>query len=205
MTQPFKAKPPRLPLVFQRDSPPVYFVTFCTIHRRKVLANDPVHRAFRAYAEAGAASANVAVGRYVIMTDHVHLFVQGDDGFDLGLWIRGLKRFMSRGVEIALGSNAAVGASTAPGLNVAAGLDTVGVAAAVHGGIPRVPQPPTTPKPRPASPKLWQPGFFDHLLRSEESYEQKWRYVRENPVRAGLASRAEDWPYQGEVVLIDRV
>jgi REP-associated tyrosine transposase len=26
---------------------------------------------------------------------------------------------------------------------------------------------------------LWQPGFFDHLLRNDESYSQKWEYVRE--------------------------
>jgi putative transposase len=32
----------------------------------------------------------------------------------------------------------------------------------------------------------WQKGFFDHFLRSEESYQEKWHYVRENPVRAGL-------------------
>jgi hypothetical protein len=31
---------------------------------------------------------------------------------------------------------------------------------------------------------IWQREFFDHLLRSEESYDQKWNYVRENPVRA---------------------
>jgi putative transposase len=50
----------------------------------------------------------------------------------------------------------------------------------------------------------WQPGFFDHVLRNEESYAQKWNYVRENPVRADLVSSAEDWPYQGEIVWIDR-
>ena len=31
---------------------------------------------------------------------------------------------------------------------------------------------------------LWQSEFFDHLLRSDESYGSKWTYVRENPVRA---------------------
>ena len=36
---------------------------------------------------------------------------------------------------------------------------------------------------------LWQPGFFDHVLRNDESYGQKWKYVRENPVRAGLVAR----------------
>jgi hypothetical protein len=47
-------------------------------------------------------------------------------------------------------------------------------------------------------------GFFDHVLRSDESYLEKWNYVRENPVRAGLAKSAEQWPYQGEIVYIDR-
>jgi putative transposase len=53
-------------------------------------------------------------------------------------------------------------------------------------------------------PKLWQPGFFDHILRSNESYGEKGNYVRENPVRAGLVKSGGDWPYQGEIVLIDR-
>jgi len=54
-------------------------------------------------------------------------------------------------------------------------------------------------------PPLWQRGFFDHLVRSSESYAEKWEYVRENPVRGGWAGRSEDWPYQGEIVVIDRV
>jgi putative transposase len=45
----------------------------------------------------------------------------------------------------------------------------------------------------------WQKGFFDHVLRSEESYEEKWRYVRQNPVRAGLVITPEEWPHQGEI------
>jgi len=49
---------------------------------------------------------------------------------------------------------------------------------------------------------VWQRGFFDHLLRSEESYVQKWDYVRKNPVRAQLVERVEDWPYAGELITI---
>jgi|SRR5947209_8040248 len=49
------------------------------------------------------------------------------------------------------------------------------------------------------SPPLWQREFFDHLLRSTESYASKWAYVRENPVRALLVEEAEQWPYAGEV------
>ena len=51
---------------------------------------------------------------------------------------------------------------------------------------------------------FWQPGFHDRLLRSDESYVAKWEYVFQNPVRAGLVARAEDWPYAGEIVRIDR-
>jgi len=42
-------------------------------------------------------------------------------------------------------------------------------------------------------------GFFDHVLRNEESYEEKWHYVRENPVRAGLVKDREEWPFWGEI------
>ena len=45
----------------------------------------------------------------------------------------------------------------------------------------------------------FQPGGFHHRLRDDESYAQKWQYVRENPVRAGLVARPEDWPYFGRV------
>jgi putative transposase len=41
----------------------------------------------------------------------------------------------------------------------------------------------------------WQRGFFDHRLRPGESLELKSSYIRENPVRAGLVSRREDWPF----------
>jgi putative transposase len=42
----------------------------------------------------------------------------------------------------------------------------------------------------------WQPGCFDRLLRRDESVEGKWNYIRENPVRAGLAESWEKWPYR---------
>jgi putative transposase len=42
----------------------------------------------------------------------------------------------------------------------------------------------------------WQLGCFDRLLRVDESLHEKWLYVRENPVRAGLVEHWKDWPYQ---------
>lgn len=45
----------------------------------------------------------------------------------------------------------------------------------------------------------WQKGFFDHILRSEESNGEKWSYVRENPVRAGLVKNWHDWPFLAQI------
>ncbi|MEM1058925.1 MAG: transposase [Verrucomicrobiota bacterium] len=42
----------------------------------------------------------------------------------------------------------------------------------------------------------WQRNYFDHRLRSSESYRQKSEYILENPVRAGLVDHFEDWPYR---------
>ena len=51
-----------------------------------------------------------------------------------------------------------------------------------------------------ANPSLrWQADCWDTRLRNHESYANKWEYVRNNPVRHGLAQRAEDWPFQGEL------
>ena len=49
---------------------------------------------------------------------------------------------------------------------------------------------------------VWQPEFFDHVLRSAGSYLEKWNYVCENPVRAGLAVSSEVWPYAGECEIL---
>lgn len=151
-----KGRPPRLKQIFQTYDPPLYFITICTIHRQKIGDLETARRAFKAYICRAHDEFGVAIGRYVIMPDHLHFFVRGSDGVKLAQWVNGLKR----GISVALGAT----------------------------------------KKHP----LWQPGFFDHVLRNDESYGQKWEYVRENPVRAGLVSRADEWPYEGEFVVIDR-
>jgi len=41
----------------------------------------------------------------------------------------------------------------------------------------------------------WQRDFFEHRLRREESLRDKATYILENPVRAKLVARVEDWPF----------
>ncbi|MEM8955515.1 MAG: hypothetical protein AAGD22_15280 [Verrucomicrobiota bacterium] len=42
---------------------------------------------------------------------------------------------------------------------------------------------------------VWQDGFYDHRIRNGESFNEKMDYIRENPVRAGLCERAEEWEW----------
>jgi REP element-mobilizing transposase RayT len=165
--RPFKDKPPRLELVFQRSNPPVYFVTFNTHTRASLLGQPKVHEAFVEYCRR-AADFRIGVGRYVVMPDHIHLFVCFGIGCTttLGVWIKGLKRDLDR-VLLSMGFKP---------------LQFAGQKLS----------------------SFWQPGFNDHLLRNDESYAEKWEYVLQNPVRAGLVARAKDWPYAGEIVRIDR-
>ena len=147
-------RPPRLEPLFSSVHP-FYFLTFNTHKRLKLLARDEIHEAYRSFC-LRAEKYNVAVGRYVIMPDHVHLFVaMPATGITLSEWVHTLRTVMGKAL-LRLGQQ----------------------------------------KPH------WQEGFFDHVLRSAESYSQKWDYVRLNPVRAGLCDDPEHWPYQGEIVSI---
>jgi REP element-mobilizing transposase RayT len=50
--------------------------------------------------------------------------------------------------------------------------------------------------------ELWQRHHWDRQLRSGESYDDKWEYVRSNPVRHGLVADRDNWPYQGELNIL---
>jgi len=47
--------------------------------------------------------------------------------------------------------------------------------------------------------RLWQPGFHDRALRTEESVREAARYLVANPIRAGLAARVGDYPFWDSV------
>ncbi len=45
--------------------------------------------------------------------------------------------------------------------------------------------------------RLWQVGFFDHVVRSDESIDRHARYILANPVRAGLVQSVDEYPFAG--------
>ena len=70
-------RPPRLHHVFQPYEPPL--VRFAQEDQRR----------------------GIGLGRYVIMPDHVHLFVRGNLDFSLRQWVRILKRVLSKAILFA--------------------------------------------------------------------------------------------------------
>jgi REP element-mobilizing transposase RayT len=43
--------------------------------------------------------------------------------------------------------------------------------------------------------KLWQDGYFEHVLRDEETTPSVVAYILGNPVRGRLVEKPEDYPY----------
>jgi REP element-mobilizing transposase RayT len=133
---------------------PIYFVTTCSHLRKPILASEPLVQVLIKEWQDARERHGWAIGRYVIMPDHVHFFCAAElDAKPLSIFIGFWKEWTSKEIK-------------------------------------RLANKPDS---------IWQDQFFDHVVRSSESYGQKWDYVRENPVRAGLVADANDWPWQGEV------
>jgi len=49
----------------------------------------------------------------------------------------------------------------------------------------------------PAMRQSWLTDHWDVRIRSSDHYSEKLNYVRMNPVRKGLVTAPEEWPYQG--------
>src|SRR5580765_6129728 len=84
----------RLNLVFVRS--PIYFVTACTQNRRSILATPAIHETFLRFGQEGP-SHGAWIGAYVIMPDHLHLFIATDDEqIAISAWMKSLKNTISR-------------------------------------------------------------------------------------------------------------
>lgn len=47
--------------------------------------------------------------------------------------------------------------------------------------------------------KLWQPRYYDHIVRTEESLYEIAEYILDNPVRQELVEHVEDWLWSGHM------
>ena len=127
----------------------IILVTAATAGRRQILASEGAREAIVA---AWSLAGKWAVGRYVLMPDHLHFFCAPNEfeAPSLEKWMRCWKSIAPRKLGEKSGT-------------------------------------------------VWQRHHWDRQLRRSESYDEKWEYVCRNPVRHGLVSKAEAWPYQGEL------
>ncbi len=42
---------------------------------------------------------------------------------------------------------------------------------------------------------IWQPGYFDYRIRSEGDFRERQDYIHQNPVRAHLVERPQDFAF----------
>jgi putative transposase len=42
---------------------------------------------------------------------------------------------------------------------------------------------------------VWQPRFWEHMIRDETDFERHFDYIHYNPVKHGYVSRPRDWPW----------
>jgi len=44
---------------------------------------------------------------------------------------------------------------------------------------------------------LWQPQFFDHVIRNDKDLQENLNYIAMNPVREGYVTQSYFYPYTG--------
>ena len=48
--------------------------------------------------------------------------------------------------------------------------------------------------------RLWQPGYYDRVLRTDEATEDVLKYIVENPVRGGIVASPIEYAFWGSGV-----
>ncbi|MBV9273782.1 MAG: transposase [Verrucomicrobia bacterium] len=86
--------PSRQPTLTPGNLSPILLITVCADQRRQILARKEIHELL---VKAWASSPEWAVGRYVILPDHVHLFAAENEfqGYSLGQWIAKWKAYVT--------------------------------------------------------------------------------------------------------------
>ena len=47
--------------------------------------------------------------------------------------------------------------------------------------------------------KVWQDGRYDRLIRDRKEFDNTWRYIKQNPVKAGLCSTSEEYQFYWQI------
>jgi REP element-mobilizing transposase RayT len=155
-------------------------------HRRTGWLGAPSHALWRETWLHTLARYHLAVPVYCLMPDHAHALVVGMSAeSDQRLALSFLRRHTAGMFAIAGSVDGEAEPKATPLRSGSASL------------------PPESASLPPSAPR-WQKQGYDHVLREHErtrgAFAAVAHYIIENPVRAGLVERAEDWPYSGSLV-----
>ncbi len=43
--------------------------------------------------------------------------------------------------------------------------------------------------------RIWQTDSYDHIIRNQQDFDETWNYIVMNPVKAGIVSQIEEYPF----------
>lgn len=144
------------------------FVTFSTFNRIDIFNHEKPRKIFYESLKFCQKTRNLILHAFVIMPDHIHLLISDNDGDAkrLRTTISSLRNFTGR--------------------NILKIIDIF---------LPQYKDRTTTDGAGDRDRMFWVPGWHPIMIASEKFYYQKMNYIHNNPVTAGLVSKAEDWPH----------
>ena len=107
---------------------------------------------------------------WVVMPNHVHVLFHALPGWTVAQIVASWKKFTARKIS----------AGSPPGnADLQIGF---GHAADLEIGVPGE-----------TASRFWHREYWDRYIRNERHFRQAVQYIHENPVKAGLVTKAEDW------------
>ena len=151
-----------------------YFITICTRDRSPIFKDYAgVKELIRVLKDTAKNNFGFKVWAYCFMPDHLHLLVEGESpDSDLKKFISSYKQYTGYYYK-----KVAVAQGFSPAFS-----------------------PAKTPSKRNNS-KLWQPSYYDHVLRKDEDIFSVAMYIVNNPVRKGLVTHFMDYELSGSFEL----
>ncbi len=148
----------------------LHFITCSCYRRQPLLEDDRIKRLFLSVFDETRKKYGFYVVGYVLMPEHFHLLISDPGKGDPGTALQILKQRVSHEALKII----------PPTLSQKKGKN----------GAPTSP-----PGSNHAEHQFWQRRFYDFNVWSRPKQIEKLKYMHRNPVRRGLVTRPEDWPW----------
>jgi putative transposase len=162
----------------------LHFLTFSCYRRRPLFGKAAHCDLFLKILDRVRRRSRFVVLGYVVMPEHVHLLISEPQRETLSTAIQALKLGVVRSIQCSIGSVVVAEAPRSRNTRETWGTpihDTPG------SGIPG---------PTPVHfDRFWQARFYDFNVWTERKRIEKLRYIHRNPVKRGLVSSPEQWPW----------